>query len=117
MTDDAEAPYGWQDWGLEKPKAKIERLRAEHKAAELLWWDEKGELEDRISDLQAEIERLQSECDEHAGAYRRCSEERAKLQAVVDRVGRLQGCCSEHTINDCLKYGCDLAALEDSGER
>jgi hypothetical protein len=70
-----------------------------------------------ILEAADEIERLQSECDEHAGAYRRCSEERAKLQAVVDRVGRLQGCCSEHTINDCLKYGCDLAALEDSGER
>lgn len=51
-----------------------------------------------VEELEAEIERLQklydvavadrvrmhSECDEHAAAYRHCSEERAKLQAVVD---------------------------------
>ena len=37
---------------------RIERLSAEHKAAELLWWDEKGALEDQISELQAEVKRL-----------------------------------------------------------
>lgn len=32
----------------------LEKLQAEHKESELLWWDEKGQLEDSISELQAE---------------------------------------------------------------
>ena len=37
----------------------IATLTAEHKAAELLWWDEKGALEDQISELQARVDELE----------------------------------------------------------
>ena len=42
--------------GLSLPSKKLEARIAElekaHKEAELLWWDEKGELEDRIAELE-----------------------------------------------------------------
>lgn len=43
---------GWEnDWI--KAMHRVESLTKAHKEAELLWWNEKGELEDRIAELEA----------------------------------------------------------------
>jgi vacuolar-type H+-ATPase subunit E/Vma4 len=74
---------------VEDYKKRIAELEADHKKSELMWWDEKGVLEDRIAELEArhdnflkefwktnaDNERLRKRLDAIANAYAATADE------------------------------------------
>ena len=70
---------------------EIERLTSDHKANELLWWDEKGVLEDEIERLTADCETLRNTITSCQLSLKERDARVEALEGAIERARALEG--------------------------
>ena len=110
----------WQEQTIRVAEliATVAELKADHKKSELLWWDEKGALEDRIAELEAENKRLHVVANHVQYEQLKAENEKLSKQFYEYEIASCyKGNSIRHWYNKAQAYGTKMCEFKAENER